>query len=114
VPGAHHWQIEIDREHVPFPGVQRVGGTPLLPFTSYAQMAMAAARKAFEADHLVSGLQLHQPLVVPGDGRRVVQVSLTAKSAMGVAQFSVHSRPLGAADAAKRWTLHATARVQPA
>ncbi|RSM87195.1 type I polyketide synthase, partial [Streptomyces sp. WAC 01420] len=81
-----------------------VMGTVLLPGTAFVEMAVRAGDEA-GCDRL-DELTLATPLAVPERGGIALRATVTAPTADGSRELTLHSRPEDAPDDA--WTLHAT------
>jgi acyl transferase domain-containing protein/NADP-dependent 3-hydroxy acid dehydrogenase YdfG/acyl carrier protein len=93
----------------PWLAEHRLQGSILLAGPVFMELAQAAAREALgPAPRAVAGFEIHQPLVVPEDGR-TVQVQLGAPAdGDGEVPFTVHGRP---ATGEGGWLLHASGRL---
>ncbi|MGY1583073.1 SDR family NAD(P)-dependent oxidoreductase [Streptomyces sp. MN13] len=80
-------------------------GSVLLPGTAFVELAVRAA-DACGCDE-VGELTLEAPLILPERGGVRFQLLVSGPGADGRREFSVHSRPEGAADE-QVWTRHAT------
>jgi acyl transferase domain-containing protein/acyl-CoA synthetase (AMP-forming)/AMP-acid ligase II/acyl carrier protein len=112
LPGARLWEQVVDGT-LPVFEDHKVAGTSVAPLSLFLGLARAASRQALGVpEAAVRELVLHRPLAVGTDGHRVLQVSVVPD---GVdAAFAVHSRPGRDGDPDAAWTLHATARLEPA
>ncbi|QIS69313.1 SDR family NAD(P)-dependent oxidoreductase [Streptomyces sp. DSM 40868] len=86
-----------------------VSGTPLLPGTALAELALGAGHRLGCA-HLAE-LTLQAPLTLPERGAVQLQLHVAAADDTGHRALTVHSRPEGADDDA--WTRHATGLLAP-
>ncbi|NGO72258.1 SDR family NAD(P)-dependent oxidoreductase, partial [Streptomyces boncukensis] len=92
-------------ESRPWLSGHQVLGTPLLPGTAFAELALHAASLT-GCDH-VAELIVQQPLAVPGDEPVDLQLSVAPPAEDGRRAYTIHSRP--AADAGRSaWTRHVT------
>ncbi|NUP46585.1 MAG: SDR family NAD(P)-dependent oxidoreductase, partial [Catenulispora sp.] len=93
---------------VPWSADHAVAGTVLLPGTAFVDLALAAA------GHLglghVEELTLHQPLVLPADGRVHLQITVGAADDAGLRPIAIHSG-VRAESGEQVWTRHATGAV---
>jgi acyl transferase domain-containing protein len=111
--GAHFWEAELGGGRAAYLSDHRVQGAPVLPAAAYLEMALAAARQALGAGpHVVSELEFHKAVLLPGAGTLGVQVILAAQ-APGVARFQVWSRASGQGTDAPA-ALHAAGLVRAA
>ena len=87
-----------------------IAGRVLLPGTAFVEFGLAAAA-AVGADRLAE-LTLHAPLVLAEAAAAELQICLGEAEADGRRTLSIHSRPVGEAEA--EWTRHASGSVAPA
>jgi acyl transferase domain-containing protein/NADP-dependent 3-hydroxy acid dehydrogenase YdfG/SAM-dependent methyltransferase/acyl carrier protein len=93
-------------DSAPYLADHRLNGAVLLAGPVFLEMAQAAAREVHGARaRAVEGFAIHQPLVVPDEGR-VVQTHL-GPAQDGAVPFSIHAR----SPAGDEWLLHATGRL---
>lgn len=87
----------------------RVYGTAIMPTPAYLEMALAAGSVLDGADstHSVERFEIREPLILPDDGERIVQLVLRDGAEQAGRDFDVFSRPTDGDD----WTLHATGRL---
>ena len=103
------FEAVLTPDSAPYLSDHRLHGAVLLAGPVFLEMAQAAAREALgPAARAVESFAIHQPLVVPGEGR-VVQTHLGPAEG-GAVPFSIHGRPASGEDA---WPLHATGRLVP-
>jgi hypothetical protein len=109
---SHHWERELDPDHLHFAGVYRENGATVLPLAAIAELALAATAHVHPGTGWgLSSVDLHQPLVFGGAERRLMQVSLA--SAAAAATVRVYTRPIEAEEIGAGWALHATAIMRP-
>jgi malonyl CoA-acyl carrier protein transacylase/NAD(P)-dependent dehydrogenase (short-subunit alcohol dehydrogenase family)/acyl carrier protein len=88
----------------------RAHGAVLVAGPVYMEMAQACAREAFgAASRSIDDFSIHQPLVVPDEGRAVqVQFAASSERSTHGTGFEIHSRAMnGNGD----WQLHASGRL---
>jgi acyl transferase domain-containing protein/acyl carrier protein len=86
----------------------RIHGTALLPSPAYLEMALAAGRDVLgSADVAVEGFTIREPLILPDEGGRPVQ--LVVRHDGDGAEFELHSRPQDAT----AWSRHGSGRLTP-
>jgi len=114
--GQTVFEQTIDARHPPFLADHCLDQTPVLPAAAYMEQALAVARKLSDREHpsenefqsvSLSNLSIDQPLVLPGENRRAVQLHVGPEQ-RGERSFEIHSRA-DTDDAA--WTLHASATI---
>jgi myxalamid-type polyketide synthase MxaB len=105
--GTVIWQGELDLSQLAYLDDHRVQGVPVVPATAYMEMAMAAARQAFDLwPALLTEVENRKMLILPPGGEPpVVQVAMKRRG-NDEAEFSVYSRATVGS-----WTLHATGVV---
>ena len=107
LPETCVWETELDLVRLPWMAAHTLEGAVVVPFTAYIEMALAATREIFGPEpRAVSALVFHKLLVLPADGRRRVQVSLSLRG-RGETPFRVHS-----ATARGDWELNASGTVK--
>jgi acyl transferase domain-containing protein len=110
-PDSHHWEKDLGGNGADEGALYRENGRAVLPVAAFAELALAAAKEAQpEKAWTVSGLEMHEPLVVSESAPRVQQVSLSL--ADGGATLRVHTRDAERGEA-QGWVLHAVARMKP-
>ncbi|WP_410674158.1 SDR family NAD(P)-dependent oxidoreductase [Amycolatopsis sp. cmx-4-68] len=98
---AHLHTGHLSPADQPWLADHRLAGTPIVPGTAFAELALhAGARDGFGT---LAELVLHEPLALPGDGGVDLQLTVTP-GVQGTATVAVHAR----ADVDLPWTLHAS------
>ncbi|MFJ6793256.1 SDR family NAD(P)-dependent oxidoreductase [Streptomyces sp. NPDC091268] len=90
VPVRHVWQSRVDLDRLPWLDDHRVQGTPVLPGTAYAELAVAGACEAFGAGPErveVTGLELAR--VLPLDRPATLTTTLEEDPAGGCGTITV-------------------------
>ncbi len=101
------FESRLSADWPPFLDDHRVHHTVVAPTSVYVELGLAAAAAHWGADlHRLEDLVIAEPLVVPSEGARVVQVILSDEPS-GQAGFEVYSR----AEASEAWSLHASGRL---
>jgi len=97
------YETELNVETLPFLGDHRVLNRLVVPATAYVELAFAGTAAAgYEACH-VDDLFIREPLVLPEEGSRTLQLVLGEEENTEI-PFQVFSRPSGSDEA---WKLHA-------
>jgi acyl transferase domain-containing protein/acyl-CoA synthetase (AMP-forming)/AMP-acid ligase II/thioesterase domain-containing protein/acyl carrier protein len=108
------WQGVVSAQRFSYFLDHRFQGVPLVPGTTYVEMAVAAALQAFGPKPLeLSNIKFQSPLVLSNDATRETQIVLSTVRADGPArgaEFQIFSRPL-LSSANEAWTLHAAGAV---
>ncbi|HLF25328.1 MAG TPA: type I polyketide synthase [Anaerolineae bacterium] len=86
----------------------RVYGVPLFPATGYLELGMAAAQQVLgHGSHVLEEVEIQEALVLPADGARVVQVTISPVE-NGIAVFQVFSLE---DEPEPVWRLHTTGKI---
>ncbi|WNG36075.1 SDR family NAD(P)-dependent oxidoreductase [Archangium violaceum] len=101
-PACHVWENSLERTLVSYLDDHRVGGTVVLPGTSYIEMALASAAEVFGKGPLsLRDVELREKMSLSAPGARTVQLSLVQEEA-GHGSFQLHGR----SSQEEPWTLH--------
>nr|UUL70761.1 Malonyl CoA-acyl carrier protein transacylase [Vitiosangium cumulatum] len=101
-PKCHVWENSFDRTLVSYLDDHQVGGTVVLPGTSYIEMALASAATVFGRGSLsLRDVELREKMSLSAPGARTVQLSLVQEEA-GRGSFQLHGR----SSQDETWTLH--------
>lgn len=88
----------------------RFFGAPLFPATGYLELGLAACREALNTEDVaLEDLSIQEPLILPEEGERLVQVLVDPESD-GRLRFEVYSASEGDGES---WTLHCTGLAAP-
>ncbi|QSQ15452.1 type I polyketide synthase [Myxococcus landrumensis] len=83
-PGTHVWQMDIGIADIGWATDHRVQDAVVLPGTAWVDIALAAARQVLgEGRHVLSRLVCVQPVFLPADGARTLQVVMTGRPSGG-------------------------------
>src|SRR5262249_23765360 len=114
--GAHHWDVELSGEALPWLNDHRVQGSVVLPAAAYLDMALSAAREAFgpHADEVVD-VDFRKAVLIPDRSEQRMQLVVTP-GFPGTATFQFFSRGAAANSQAFSNVPHAagTLRLAPA
>jgi acyl transferase domain-containing protein/acyl-CoA synthetase (AMP-forming)/AMP-acid ligase II/acyl carrier protein len=112
--GPRVWQVELsDRTH-PYLKGHRVFGSAVVPYSVYVEMALSAAREAFdEGFSEISGMQLHNTVRIPEGGSATLRITLSEESG-GDLIFRTYNRTNRPNSPAEEWKISASARVRSA
>ncbi|KWF10189.1 beta-ketoacyl synthase [Burkholderia ubonensis] len=109
-PGTWIWESRLDAPATAFLGGHRVKGAPVLPYSAYVEMALAAASQIGSAGHAtLKDLALHAPLPLHPHESRTVQTVLSRQSG-GPFSFAVYHR-IEDTSAAATWQMCASAEI---
>nr|AQW44888.1 polyketide synthase [Corallococcus coralloides] len=110
---ARLWQVQLGPRDFPLLSEHRVQGVPALPAAAMMDMALSAARQAFDGPVSLADLGFRSLLSFPEGQSRVVQLWLSSERPE-VSTFRLFSAPVGGegAPAAREWTLHAEGSVR--
>ncbi|MBC6435614.1 type I polyketide synthase [Nostoc sp. HG1] len=101
------FESELSINLQPFLVGHQVYGIVVLPGAAYLEIALAAAKVAFSSGSSLQQVLIQEPLIIPEDASRVVQLILTPEG-VGQASFQILSQ----ADDASSWIQHATGKIQ--
>jgi acyl transferase domain-containing protein/acyl-CoA synthetase (AMP-forming)/AMP-acid ligase II/acyl carrier protein len=111
LPKNYFWEIELDKQYLPYLNDHRIQGSTVIPVAVYVEMALAAAEQVLGAgSYLLTDLDLHKVLFIPEEGARIVQVNLCVET-NGEASFNTYSRLAGEQKSHEAWTLNASAKI---
>ncbi|WP_338866152.1 type I polyketide synthase [Myxococcus stipitatus] len=83
-PGTHVWQMDIGVADISWAEDHRVQDAVVLPGTAWVDLALAAARQVLgEGRHVLSRLVCVQPVFLPAEGARTLQVVMTERPSSG-------------------------------
>ena len=108
-PVASLYESRLGVESPAYLRDHRIQGAAVFPATGYVEMALRAA--AAPARSVLEDLLILEPLLLPEDGERLVQI--VVRDASDGKTVEIHSADPGANPADLRWTLHASARIVP-
>nr|AQW44892.1 polyketide synthase [Corallococcus coralloides] len=117
-PGTHVWQMDLGVADVGWTTDHRVQDVVVLPGTTWVDVALAAARQALgEGAYALSRLVCVQPVFLPAEGARTLQVVMTEQP-QGGADFQcfaldTHAWVLVAEGAIQRAAGEATEALPP-
>ncbi len=95
------FEVYLSLESLPFLTDHRVGGEAVMPATGYIEMASAAGRSLLGGDVDLEEVLFQDPLQLPGEGGRTVQI-IAAKEGQDRVKLKVFSLD----EAQEQWTLH--------
>ncbi|MCC5632195.1 type I polyketide synthase [Nostoc sphaeroides CHAB 2801] len=101
------FESELSINLQPFLVGHQVYGIVVLPGAAYLEIALAAAKVAFGSGSSLQQVLIQEPLIIPADASRVVQLILTPEG-VGQASFQILSQ----ADDVSSWIQHATGKIQ--
>src|SRR5205814_9964721 len=88
IPGIA-FQVQLTRRAPVLLGDHCILGSVAVPATAYLEMALATIPTALGgAPGIVENLDIHQPLMLPDEGARTVQVHIN-RDAAGAASFQI-------------------------
>ncbi|AGC45620.1 polyketide synthase [Myxococcus stipitatus DSM 14675] len=109
---ARLWQVQLGPRDFPMLSEHRVQGVPALPAAAMMDMALSAARQAFDGPVSLADLGFRSLLSFPEEQSRLVQLWLTSERPEASA-FRLFSAPVSEeGTAAGEWTLHAEGSVR--
>jgi len=110
LPGTWIWESSLDAPDTAFLAGHRVKGPPVLPYSAYVEMALAATAEIGADGHTtLKDLALHAPLPLHPHGSRAVQTVLSRQS-WGPFSFAVYHR-IEDTSAAATWQICASAEI---
>ncbi|KPL91445.1 type I polyketide synthase [Herpetosiphon geysericola] len=99
------WQTSVATNYPAYLADHVVQAQVLLPGAAYVEMIVAALRSRGQQTVTLNNLVFKQPLIIPEQGQRTIQLICTAEDNHSFS-FQILSQ---AADQASQWELHATA-----
>ncbi|OBK16946.1 polyketide synthase [Mycobacterium asiaticum] len=102
------WEVELSTMLIPFLADHQVQGSVVVPGAVYVEMALAAAKVAYEADLGVNDLVLHRALILDETCDPVLRTTLNQDT--GAVEFAAFT---AIADGELKWTVTATAELRP-
>ncbi|MEK2606905.1 beta-ketoacyl synthase N-terminal-like domain-containing protein [Burkholderia arboris] len=110
LPGTWIWESSLDAPDTAFLAGHRVKGPPVLPYSAYVEMALAATAEIGADGHTtLKDLALHAPLPLHPHASRAVQTVLSRQS-WGPFSFAVYHR-IEDTSAAATWQICASAEI---
>jgi hypothetical protein len=110
LPQTWTWESRLEGGAVALFSGHRVMGSPVVPYSAYIEMALAAAAQlSAHGCSQVSDLSLHAPLFLRDREHRTVHTVLS-REAGGDLTFAVYQRT-GTPDGDSRWRICASARI---
>ncbi|WP_431825893.1 beta-ketoacyl synthase N-terminal-like domain-containing protein [Burkholderia sp. F1] len=110
LPATWIWESRLDAPATTFLDGHRVKGAPVLPYSAYVEMALAATSQIGSAGHTtLKDLALHAPLPLHPHESRTVQTVLSRQSG-GPFSFAVYHR-IEDTRAAATWQMCASAEI---
>ncbi|WP_342374010.1 type I polyketide synthase [Myxococcus stipitatus] len=83
-PGTHVWQMDVGDSDLSWVADHRVQEAVVLPGTAWVDIALGAARRVLgEGRHVLSRLVCVQPVFLPAEGARTLQVVMTERPSGG-------------------------------
>ncbi len=112
MPATWTWESHLDAPAASFLDGHRIKDVPVLPYSAYVEMALAAAAQIGSTSHTtLQDLTLHAPLPLHPDASRTVQTVLSRQS-WGPFSFAVYHRIEAASmSAAATWQICASAEI---
>jgi phthiocerol/phenolphthiocerol synthesis type-I polyketide synthase C len=105
------FESQISQRMPVFLGHHRIFQTPILPATTYIEMALAAGSAIFKSDHLViEQVVIQQALILPENEEKTIQVILTPEGTRS-ASFQIFSLVTNEENEEPPWTLHVSGKV---
>ncbi|MBB3206093.1 myxalamid-type polyketide synthase MxaB [Rhodopirellula rubra] len=103
------FQQSLDAHHPAFLNDHRLDQTPVVPAAAYMEQSLTIANELFgSGNHSLCNLAIEQPLVLAGESRRVVQLSV-GPDLRGERSIEIYSRPDSDDETTNEtWTLHAS------
>ncbi|HDR9052400.1 TPA: AMP-binding protein [Burkholderia vietnamiensis] len=109
-PATWIWQSRLDAPAATFLDGHRVKGSPVLPYSAYVEMALAATSEIGAAGHTtLKDLALHAPLPLHAHRSHTVQTVLSRRS-WGPFSFAVYHR-IDDTSGAAAWQMCASAEI---
>ncbi|WP_341529635.1 type I polyketide synthase [Nostoc sp. UHCC 0302] len=101
------FESELSIDLQPFLEGHQVYGMVVLPGAAYLEIALAAAKAVFGSGVSLQQVLIQEPLIIPADTSRIVQLILTPEGE-GQASFRIVSLT----DDANSWVQHSTGKIQ--
>ena len=111
---APSWVGLVDAVQVPWLAGHRVGGAVILPATGFAEMALAAGRRVFDAPAEVEHLELYRAVVVPWDDPGQVSLHVTVSPEDGIVTIGAGEGHTGEVRVHARGRVRRLLRERPA
>ena len=112
LPTAHRdiiFESLISKDSPPYLGDHRIYGQVVFPATGYVEMALAGGFQVLGSEALtIEGFSILQPLILSGNGGRVMQTLLHPETDGGYG-FEIFSEA-----SSGQWRLHATGKIHAA
>ncbi|MBM7167745.1 SDR family NAD(P)-dependent oxidoreductase [Streptomyces sp. G44] len=108
------WSGPVEAGQVPWLAGHRVGGTVILPATGFAEMALAAGRRVFDAPAEVEHLDLYRALVVPWDDPSQVVLHVAVSPEDGIIAIGASEGRVGQVQQHARGRVRRLLRERPA
>ncbi|MCX4165234.1 MULTISPECIES: beta-ketoacyl synthase N-terminal-like domain-containing protein [Paraburkholderia] len=110
LPTTWTWESRFDAPATTFLSGHRIKGAPVLPYSAYVEMALAATSQIGSASHTtLKDLALHAPLSLREHESHTVQTVLSRES-FGPFSFAVYHR-IEDTGAAAQWQMCASAEI---
>ncbi len=107
VRGVHPtWEAELSAISHPFLAEHRIQGSAVVPGAVYVEMALAAGRETYGAEHSVDNLTLHRAVLLDDTCDPVLRTTLNQDD--GTLEFAAFT---ATADGDLKWTITATAEL---
>ena len=107
-PDTHAWESSLSIDRLPYLAGHGMLGSTVLPYAAFVEMALAAAAQISGGRrHRVTGLQLHQPVILSRAAPTHVQ-SVLDRTHAGAWRFRVYNR------VGSSWTLSSSAALNEA
>lgn len=108
LPQDEVWELQVNGRSLNYLYDHRIQGQAIFPGAAYLEIAVAAAVKYFNSEHLIlTGLVFHDPLILPIDTTWIMQIVFTRQN-QNEAEFQIYSQQHEKA----KWNRHVSGRVQ--
>ena len=112
-PHEHHFELELDRERLPYLRELRLQGLGLVPAALFVEMALAAAAKLLPEGALaLEDMSLHEALLLDDEAPVGLQLVAAPQPDPDQAAFQIFSHAPRSGSAPIGWTLRASGRVK--
>lgn len=112
-PGNHFWQFAVDEKALPYVASHRIHGVPIVPGSTYIEMALAAATEVFGPGPLeLVDVEFQRAMFLTDSVTHTVQLVISPANA-GESTFHIYSRPVGKTTEVEAWILHARGKIWP-